>query len=75
MRKNGFRLFSIIAALLFAVTVMPISAAFSADKYPNKPIKLVIPWKPGGGTDRTMRIFAPYLEKTLGVPVSIINKG
>ena len=75
MINIGIRLVSFMATFLFAVSILPISEAFSADKYPNKPIKLVIPWKPGGGTDRTMRIFAPYLEKTLGVPVSIINKG
>ncbi len=65
----------IIIAILFTAPIYPKSLAISAEKYPSKPIQLVVPWKPGGGTDRSIRIFAPYLSKTLGVPVNVINIG
>lgn len=31
--------------------------------YPTDPIQLVVPFKPGGGADRTFRLFAPYLSE------------
>ncbi|MDD1637272.1 MAG: tripartite tricarboxylate transporter substrate binding protein [Methylococcaceae bacterium] len=44
------------------------------EKYPTKPINLIVPFGPGGGTDVGARILAPFVEKELGVPVNIINK-
>lgn len=44
-----------------------------AQEYPSGPVELVVPWKTGGGTDRSARIFAPFLAKELGVPVNIVN--
>ncbi len=65
-----------IALLLCLVLAVSFStAAFAADKFPNKPVSILVPFKPGGGADRAMRAFAPYLSKTLGVPVNVLNKG
>ena len=44
-----------------------------ASAYPTDPIQLVVPFKPGGGADRTFRLFAPYLSEELGVPVNVVN--
>ena len=44
-----------------------------AASFPNKPVQLVVPFGTGGGSDRTLRLFAPYLAKELGVPVKVIN--
>ena len=44
-----------------------------AQKFPSGPVELVVPWKTGGGTDRSARLFAPYLSKALGVPVKVVN--
>jgi tripartite-type tricarboxylate transporter receptor subunit TctC len=61
-------------AVATAAAVAFSSAALHAEeKYPNKPVQIVVPFKPGGGADRTMRLFAPYLGKELGVPVNIVN--
>lgn len=46
----------------------------TADKWPEKPIQLIVAWAAGGGTDRVARAIAPILEKKLGVPVAIINR-
>ncbi|MAF49337.1 MAG: tripartite tricarboxylate transporter substrate binding protein [Rhodospirillales bacterium] len=64
---------TIAVAIAFAAPLILAASVSSAQKYPNKPIKLVVPWKVGGGTDRSARIYAPYLSKALGVPVNIIN--
>lgn len=58
---------SVIMALGFAG-----QPAVAAD-FPSEPIELVVPWKPGGGTDASARIFAPYLAEELGVPVKVVN--
>ncbi|MDA9816018.1 tripartite tricarboxylate transporter substrate binding protein [Alphaproteobacteria bacterium] len=60
------------AAVAFAM-VLSIIGVNAAYAYPTEPIQLVVPFKPGGGADRTFRLFAPYLSEELGVPVNVIN--
>ncbi len=60
-----------LAALLLAFST-PLAAR--ADGYPGKPVRLVIPYPPGGGTDITGRAMAQRLAETLGQSVVIENK-
>jgi tripartite-type tricarboxylate transporter receptor subunit TctC len=46
-----------------------------ADDFPAKPIKIIVPYGAGGGTDTSTRLMQKYLEKVLPVKVLIINKG
>lgn len=50
------------------------SMSVQADPYPSKPIKLVVPYTPGGGTDILARMLGRDLSKALGVAVLIDNK-
>jgi tripartite-type tricarboxylate transporter receptor subunit TctC len=45
-----------------------------AQDYPNKPIRLIVPFAPGGGADNTARIISDPLSKRLGQPVVIEYK-
>ena len=49
--------------------------SFAMAAYPDKPVRLVIPSVPGGGTDTTMRIIAPKLGEILGQQVILDNRG
>jgi tripartite-type tricarboxylate transporter receptor subunit TctC len=45
-----------------------------AQTFPSKPIKLVVPYSPGGGADTTARLIAPKLQEALGETVVIDNR-
>jgi tripartite-type tricarboxylate transporter receptor subunit TctC len=59
--------------LMFCVFAALIAPA-SAQDYPNKPIRIVVPFGPGGGADIVGRIFGQSLQEKLGQPVVIENK-
>jgi len=42
--------------------------------FPARPVKIIVPFPPGGGADALARIMAPYLSKSWGQPVLIENK-
>jgi tripartite-type tricarboxylate transporter receptor subunit TctC len=44
-------------------------------QYPERPIKMIVPWAAGGDTDNIFRPLAPELQKHLGQPVVIANVG
>jgi tripartite-type tricarboxylate transporter receptor subunit TctC len=54
------------------VFVQPIIAR-GASPYPDRPVKMIIPWAAGGDTDVVKRIFANHLQKQLGQPVVVTN--
>jgi len=61
-------------ARILAAT-LALSALVAHAQYPNRPIRLIVPAAPGGGTDITTRGFAPALQDNLGQPVVIENRG
>ena len=61
-----------IAALLAGLLV---SIAAHAQTYPNKPIKFVVPFPPGGNLDFVARSLQPKMQEVLGQPVLVENKG
>lgn len=61
-----------ITALLVFSLALP-CLVYAAETYPNKPIKVIVPFAAGGGTDIIVRTLAPYLEKSLGQKLGIVN--
>lgn len=65
----------VILAAAVAAGLMSITAAgFAQQAYPNKPIRLVVPYPPGGGADGLARMIGQKLESKLGQSVVIENK-
>ncbi|KQT11202.1 tripartite tricarboxylate transporter substrate binding protein [Ramlibacter sp. Leaf400] len=73
---SGFRLPSLartfaIGAALLAALLQPAAAQAP---WPNKPIRLVVPYTPAGGTDILGRLLARRLSEVLGVPLVVENR-
>jgi tripartite-type tricarboxylate transporter receptor subunit TctC len=58
-------------ALLCAVLAAP---CVFAQAFPTKPVRIIVPFPPGGGADALARIMQPYLAKLWGQPVIVENK-
>jgi tripartite-type tricarboxylate transporter receptor subunit TctC len=61
--------------LLAALLGLPPAMAAQADAYPNKSIRLIVPFPPGGGTDLVSRTMQPALSAQLGQQILIDNRG
>jgi tripartite-type tricarboxylate transporter receptor subunit TctC len=64
----------VIAALGAAALLSGASVPVMAQDYPSKPIKLVVPFPPGGGTDVAARIISQRLSESLGQPLVVENR-
>ena len=62
-------------ALEAGATALPFATARAQGKFPDRPIKLIIPWAAGGPADAGFRILAESVSQKLGQPVVVENKG
>ena len=63
---------AIIAIALMSAAL--IGAPAAAQDFPNKPVRIVVPWPPGGNVDITARTLQPALSEALGQPVIVDNR-
>jgi tripartite-type tricarboxylate transporter receptor subunit TctC len=66
---------ALLAAALLAGLALHDAAPASAQAYPSRPIKVVVPFPPGGPTDGMARIISDRLGAVLGQPIVVENRG
>ena len=72
---RGLLLKNALVPLLAGVLWMPHSQAqVSGDNYPNKPIRMVVTFPPGGSSDAVVRLLLPRLADKLGQPIVVDNR-
>jgi tripartite-type tricarboxylate transporter receptor subunit TctC len=61
-------------SLLALPALLATSARAQAFPEPGRPVQIILPYPPGGGSDISARALAPVLEKELGTPVVVVNR-
>lgn len=69
-RRQGLKAFSALAVAALGTLALPAAA----QNWPEKPVRLIVNFAPGGAADVLARAILPQLSKTLGQPVIIENK-
>jgi tripartite-type tricarboxylate transporter receptor subunit TctC len=66
---------AVTTLLKAAGLVLALTTAVAAQDYPNKPVRLIIPFPPGGSNDVVGRLIATHLSERLGKQVVVDNRG
>lgn len=65
----------ICASGLLGLVTLALHPVAMAQAYPNKPIKMIVPFPAGGTTDIVARIVAQRMSESMGQPVTVDNRG
>src|SRR5688500_11932111 len=65
---------SIVLCVFVSALGVTASARAADSAYPTRPIRLPVPYPPGGSTDPTARAYGNWISEKLGVPVVIDNR-
>jgi tripartite-type tricarboxylate transporter receptor subunit TctC len=69
------RIARMLAAAMIALCELTASFAYGQSAYPAKPVRVIVPWPPGGGADVITRMLSPKLAEALGQQLIIDNRG
>ncbi len=65
-----------MTAIMCCCPLLLLSGCNQVEKnFPSKPVRLIVPYAPGGAADQTARALAASSQKTLGQSITVINKG
>lgn len=74
-RPDSMRRRGLVGAVLGCLSIVSPLSVSAADAWPSRPIRMVVPFAPGGTTDLLARIVAEGLAKSVGQSVIVENKG
>src|SRR5512139_3241196 len=63
-----------LIAVLFAALALSAGIAMAQDQYPSRPVKVIVPYAPGGATDTVARIVGDAFQKVTGQPFIVLNR-
>jgi tripartite-type tricarboxylate transporter receptor subunit TctC len=69
------RYLTVLCIPVFTGMTLLVSAQLAAQSYPSKPVRIIVPYPPGGGVDVVARVVGRKLTDTLGQPVIVENRG
>jgi tripartite-type tricarboxylate transporter receptor subunit TctC len=72
MRSKAFRVFTSCAAAVYTALLVAVA---SAQTWPAKPVRVIVPFAPGGGADLTARPVSQKLSESLGQQFVVDNRG
>jgi tripartite-type tricarboxylate transporter receptor subunit TctC len=59
--------------MLAAATLVLATPVTAQEKYPSRPVEIIVPWGPGGGADQLGRLSAKLMEPALGTSLPVLN--
>ena len=74
LRKKFLSAFIGVHRRLIAIVLIAAASTAAAQNYPSKPIRVVVPWPPGGGTDLVARTVAQKMHETLSQQAIVDNR-
>src|SRR5262245_46823100 len=74
-REDDVRVWAASCAAALVASGLVGAGIAAAEDYPNRPVKVVVPFPAGGGTDALTRFVAKGMEQRLGQPVIVENRG
>lgn len=66
--------FSITFTVLFLIVLIIWNSGLAQEKFPSRPVQLIVSWSAGGGQDLNARTIQPQAERNLGQPLVVVNK-
>ena len=74
MRGSVKRMLAFVATSLPCLTLLAVAPQSALGAYPDRPIRIIVPFAPGGGVDIMARLIGDFMSKDLGKPVIVENK-
>jgi tripartite-type tricarboxylate transporter receptor subunit TctC len=67
-------MFAFVGTSLLCLTLLAVAPQSALGAYPDKPIRIIAPFAPGGGVDIMARLICDFMSKDFGKPVTVENK-